>query len=442
MKYSAFILIFAFLFAAAFGGGFPAAASEESEGLTVIRVEVDGNGAISSSTITAKIKTKPGSVFSQQIANDDIKRLYALGYFTDVAIDVGDYKEGVKVTVIVEEKSVIKSIVFEGNKKINTARLKKAIHIKAGDMLDYGKLAEDIREVKALYEKSGFTSINVKYRLETGAAPTETVVKIVVDEKDRTRIKRVSIEGNKIVKTGEIKKVMRTRPAWLFERGYFDEETFEDDLTRIRLYCQDKGFLDIAVTPKFDYDKGKGLMFITLQVSEGKRYLVEDIIIRGNIVLSQEEVRKRISVYREGEPFSYTKARKDVENIRSLYYKKGYMNVAIFMDKVVKPRTQNLDIVFDIDAKEVVSVGKINIKGNTKTKDIVVRRELRAYPGERFDGDQIRRSKERLYNLGFFEDIYFETVPTSTPNVSDLEVTVKESKTGEFSFGGGYSSVD
>ena len=157
MKYSAFILIFAFLFAAAFGGGFPAAASEESEGLTVITVEVDGNRAISSSTITAKIKTKPGSVFSQQIANDDIKRLYALGYFTDVAIDVGDYKEGVKVTVIVEEKSVIKSIVFEGNKKINTARLKKAIHIKAGDMLDYGKLAEKQDHVQAALAEKDWT---------------------------------------------------------------------------------------------------------------------------------------------------------------------------------------------------------------------------------------------------------------------------------------------
>ncbi|MFH1380571.1 MAG: outer membrane protein assembly factor BamA, partial [Candidatus Omnitrophota bacterium] len=132
----------------------------------------------------------------------------------------------------------------------------------------------------------------------------------------------------------------------------------------------------------------------------------------------------------------------DVENLRAFYYQKGYMNAAISLDRVLNPETRTLNVVYSIDPKEIVYIGRINIAGNNKTKDIVIRRELRAYPGERFDGESIRRSKERLYNLGFFEDIFFETRPTDMPNISDLNISVKETKTGEFSFGGGYSSVD
>lgn len=415
--------------------------AQSEEEVLVITIRVKGNQAISSALILSKIKTKSGKPFSQEVINDDIKRLYALGYFTDVVIDVEDYEEGVMVTIMVEEKPVIKDIVFEGNEKINDRKLKKVMQLKKGDMLKYSQLSDDISEIKALYERSGFQRASVKYELLKDAELNQATIRIDIVEEARIRIKHVFVEGNKSVKTKQIIELMRTKPAWFFRRGYLDDETFETDLARIKMYYEDMGFLDVSITPRLDYDEEKGTMDITLKIEEEKRYYVGETVIKGNIIFPESEIREKISI-EKGEPFSYSKLRQDLENVRSLYYNKGYMNAEISVDRVIKPRTEDVDIVLDIDGKEVVYIGKINIKGNTKTKDIVIRRELRAYPGERFDGDKIRRSKERLYNLGFFEDIYFETRRTDKPNVNDLDITVKETKTGEFAFGGGYSSVD
>ena len=416
-------------------------AEAQSSARAIITVRVKGNKAISIPTILSKIKTKPGEYFSQEVINDDIRRLYALGFFTDVAIDVEDYKEGVMVTVIVEEKPVIEEIVFEGNKRMRTPRLKKVMQLKEGDMLNYSKLSEDISEIKSFYERNGFYQASVRYELEKDDELNEATIRIVIDEQRRIRVKRIFVEGNESIKTKKILGLMQTRPAWFFRRGFFDDDMFEGDLSRIKRYYQDMGFLDITVTPSFDYEEEKGFMYITLKIDEGAQYHVRNIIIEGNIVLPEGEIRKRISL-EEWQPFSYTKLAEDIENVRSLYYGKGYMNAEIAVDRVVVPEEKRLDIVYDIDAKEVVYIGRIDISGNTKTKDIVIRRELRVYPGGRFDGDKLKRSKERLYNLGFFEDIYFETTPTEKPDVNNLNISVKETKTGEFSFGGGYSSVD
>ena len=230
----------------------------------IITIRAKGNKAISDATILSKTKTKPGSRFSQEIVNDDIKRLYALGYFTDVAVDVEDYEEGVMVTIVVEEKPVIKEILFEGNEKMSAKRLKKTMKLKEGDMLSFSTLSEDISEVRTFYERNGFHQVNVRYELEKDEELNQVKVKIVVSEKGRVRVKRVYIEGNKSVKTSKIKQLMETRPAWLLRRGYFDDETFENDIMRIKAYYQDMGFLDVIITPELNYDKEKGVMYITL----------------------------------------------------------------------------------------------------------------------------------------------------------------------------------
>lgn len=407
----------------------------------IITIRVKDNKAISESTILSKIKSKPGDKFSQDILNDDLKRLYALGYFTDVSMDVEDYKEGVMVTIIVEEKPLINEIIFEGNKKIGTRRLEKAMQTKVGDMLNYSKLAQDITELKNLYGQQGFQMVDIRYEIEKDEKANAAAVKIIIDEKKRVRIKKVHIQGNKSVPTKTILNMMKTKPAWLLSRGYLDEEALEGDLERIKWYYQDLGFLDVGVSKEFEYDEKNKLMFITIKIDEKKRYIMGKTEISGNIVLAKEDIKNLIKA-KEGEPFSYNKLRTDMEAIKEHYFEKGYMNVEIDADRKIDPETNRIDVIYVIDAHEVVYVGRIDIKGNTKTKDIVIRRELRIFPGEKFDGEKIKRSKERLYNLGFFEDIYLDTEETQKPNVRNLLVSVKETKTGEFAFGGGYSSID
>ncbi|MBL7158024.1 MAG: outer membrane protein assembly factor BamA [Candidatus Omnitrophica bacterium] len=435
------IFVFCFFFVTILLACLPEAHSQAEKTGKVSDVRVRGNSSISSSTILSKIRTQPGEVYSQEVANDDIKRLYALGYFTDVVIDIQDSPEGVIVTIIVEEKPLVTSIVFEGNRELKENRLKKTMQTKVGDMLNYSTLAEDVASLKSLYEKNGFTDTAITYTIEKEPEHNQAVVHIKVKESQRMRIKKVIIEGNKSVKQKEIRDVMKTRTAWFFNRGYFDELMFQDDLARIKAIYQDKGFLDVKIEPGFEHDETQSFIFITLKINEGRQYHIENIKFDGNLIFPEEDIRKKLTI-KTGEPFSFTQLRESMESIRSLYYQSGYMNADVIVDRMIDPQTSNLNILFTINAKNIVTIGKIDIKGNTKTKDIIIRRELRAFPGEPFDGESLRRSKERLYNLGFFEDIYFETKPTADPNIDDLEIIVKETKTGEFSFGGGYSSID
>jgi len=397
--------------------------------------------AVSEAVILSKIKTRVGDVFSQDIVNDDLKRLYALGYFTDVSIDFEQDTEGIILTIIVEEKPIVDDVVFEGNRKISARRLKKVMQIKSDEMLNYSILAQDIKELKELYSKQGFQQVEINYEIETDRDTNTAVVFVIIDEKSRVRIKKVYVEGNEAISGKTILRLMRTKPAWLFNRGYFDDEMFSADIEKIKMYYQSMGYLDVDIKPEFELDASQKQMFITLNVTEGKRYITGDITIDGNLVFPAEDVLENIRMKKD-DPFSYFKLRMDMDLIRGFYFQKGYMNVDVDADRKIDPATNRIDLHYTVNANEVVYVGKIDINGNTKTKDIVIRRELRIYPGGRFNGDKIRRSKERLYNLGFFEDVYFNTEKTKDPKVNDLVVSVKETKTGEFAFGGGYSSID
>lgn len=419
----------------------PVLGEEESKGVPVVSVTMKNNKAISEQTILSKMKTQAGEPFSQRVLDDDLKRLYATDYFLDVSIDAKPVERGIAVTVIVEEKPIIDSIVFQGNKIMNSQKLKGTMQSKANEILNHATLTQDMVEMRKLYEKKGYQKVEVNYSVAVNKSTNRAVVTVDVQEKIRIKVSKITITGNKAVKTGRIVKLLGTKPAWLFNAGAFQEETFAEDLEKIRAVYTDEGYLDVDVKPLIDYSEDGTSMFITLEITEGKKYLVGTVALRGTLVFPEKEIMKKVKL-RSGKTFSLRALREDILALREFYQHHGYMNVQIEAQRNLSPETGNIDVVFVIDPKEIVYVGKIEIKGNMKTKDIVIRRELRIYPGEKFDGDKIRRSKERLYNLGFFEDLYFDTEPTAKENVQDLSVTVKESKTGEFAFGGGYSTID
>lgn len=413
----------------------------EREGKTITALRVKNNKAISQETILSKIKTKVGNKYSQDMLNDDLKRLYATEYFTDVTIDVEDYEDGLAVTFIVEEKTVIEDIIFKGNKAIRAQKLKSTMKSKPNEMLNLALLAQDIAEIKSLYAKKGYPLVDIKYEVDVNKDLNKANITINVDEKTRVKVAKVTIAGNQSIKTGKIVKILGTKPAWLFNAGVFKDDVFQEDLEKIKSLYDDEGFLDADPAPRMEYSADGRLLYITIDIKEGKRYLVGNIALKGNVVLLEKDLLSKMKL-KAGKQFSNKVLRADASAVRQYYYQYGYMNAAIDVERNLNMQTGNIDITYNLDAKELVYVGKVDIRGNTKTKDIVVRRELRIYPGEKFDGNKIKRSKERLYNLGLFEDISFDTESTQTPNTRNLIVSVKEAKTGEFSFGGGYSSID
>ncbi len=417
-----------------------------AEGSSVKGVEVKGNKTVSSLTILAKVKTQPGGTISSSVLNEDLKRLYGLGFFTDVKIEQVDSDGGVKVVFVVSEKPVLSQIKIEGNHKIKTDQVRKEMQSVIGDFVDPKRVRDDVEAVKKIYEKKGFSGASVDSALDTNPDTNQAVLKILINEGSKVRIRSIKVEGNKSVGGGEITGRMKTKTAsffGLFRSGFLKEEEMEEDIERVKALYDEKGFSDVDVRTETEVIAGNADGDINLKViiNEGRKYLVGDIQVKGNSILKTDEILKALKMTKL-KPFSRRNLRLDVSGIQDLYFEKGYLSAQIRSESVYNETTQNVDLIYSITENELVYVDKVRVQGNTKTKDIVIRRELRAYPGESFSGAKLKRSKERLYNLGFFEDVRFDTENGSLPNSRDLVISVKEAKTGEFSFGGGYSSVD
>jgi len=252
----------------------------------------------------------------------------------------------------------------------------------------------------------------------------------------------IYVEGNEKVPDAKILKIIKTKRAWLFNSGILKEDTLEEDLERIKAYYQRLGYMDVSVEKELKTDPRGRFWYITLKITEGKKYLIGDVTIKGNKDINETEIRSRIKESKPGNVFSQDALKNDVMAIQGLYFDRGYIAAKVIDTTSLNKATGNIDIVLSIEENEIFYVNQVKIRGNVKTKDVVIRREMRIYPGDRFDGDKLRRSKERLQNLGFFDEISYDTEDTDAPDKKDLVVNVRESKTGAFSFGGGYSSVD
>ena len=417
--------------------------SEESDKASakITEIKVEGNKSVNSSTILSKIKIRVGDRFSQKAVNEDIKRLYAMGFFTDVTAEVEDYEGGLRLIFSVTEKSVVEKIIFEGNKIYKEDVLKKQIETKESDVLNKRRLAEDVRKIKDFYRKKGFPLSGVSYDINVDEATNKAKVYIKIDEKARYSIRQIQFKGNSAFIDKRLMKVISSRPAWLFNSGFLDEETLEQDMDRLGEFYKSNGFLDAKATNTIDYSDKGPYIYISINIEEGDKYFVGDVGIKGNNIIAEKEIRKGLKM-KKGQPYSPDTLRADVIGIQTLYFDKGYMSCHIKPNTILDKDKKSIDITYEITEGDLSYINEIRITGNTKTKDVVIRRELRFYPGDKFDGEKMRRSKQRLYDLGFFDEVIFDTEPTQYPDKKDLAVSVKEAKTGEFSFGGGYSSVD
>ncbi len=416
-------------------------------GKTAKAVDVKGNKTVSSLTILAKVKTQVGQPVSSVVLNEDLKRLYGLGFFTDVRIEQDDLEDGVKVTFLVVEKPVLSEIRIEGNTKIGKDPIKKEMQSVIGDFVDQKRVRDDVDAVKRLYEKKGFSEAVIDSQLDVNPDTNQAVLRVLVNEGAKLRIRDIKVFGNENLKAGQILKVMKTKKmSWFgwFRSGYLKEEDVEEDVERVKALYDEHGFSDAEVTTETETITGgkqAGDIVLKVMVQEGKKYEVGAVTFRGHSIVKDDELQKTI-LMKTLKPFSRKGLRLDVSAIQDLYFEKGYLSAQIRSESVYNDATGKVDVNYAITENELTYVDKVRVQGNTKTKDIVIRRELRAYPGESFSGAKLKRSKERLYNLGFFEDVRFDTEPGSLPNTRDLLVSVKEAKTGEFSFGGGYSSID
>lgn len=414
----------------------------ESQASKMVKaIDVAGNKSISLTTILSKIKTRVGQEYLQTVISDDLKRLYNTGYFSDVRVDRQDYEGGFKVIIYVEEKPIVEEITFSKTRYINSKALLSKIKTQEGQFLDNKSLKDDVQTLKDLYAQKGLTKVEVDVETSMDETTNKAKLHFIIEEGYRIRIQRINVEGNEAFPDKKILRVIKTRAKTLLNSGYVKEEVLEEDVERIKSFYEQHGFID-ATAAHSTKDLKKGFIQLNISIEEGRKYSVGNITISGNKIVSVQEILDIMKETKEGGVFSREKLSVDIANIRTLYFDKGYIFADVKESTSLDPETGNVEVRLDIAEGEIAYLRKIKIQGNTHTRDIVIRRELKIYPGEAFDGSKLRRSKERLNNLGYFEEISYDIEDTDTPREKDLVVQVKEAKTGTFSFGGGFSTVD
>ena len=411
--------------------------------MKVLRIDVRGNQVVHTSTILNNMKTRPGVELSQRMINEDVKHLYATGFFQDIRIDIEELTDGVQLIVVVDEKPVIRRIVLEGMEVIKERDLRKDLGLIEGQVLDEFAVKQGLNKIKERYANQGFHFVRVRYRVETDRATKEATVFVTIEEGAKYRVSEVQFTGVQSFKEKQLRKVMKTKPRnlWLFRLGRFRDEKFRDDLDRLTAFYQSSGFLDVRIGHDFEYDDARGKMILKISAEEGKRYVTGQVNVEGVKTLPESEIWQRLAML-PGEIYSQQGLAQEIQSVRDFYHNFGYMDVQIVPDVKINQEQGKVDVTYRVEEGDLYFVDKVKIRGNTKTKDIVIRREIRIQPGEKFDGDAIARSKQRLENLGFFEEVSHGTEPGTAPNRKDIVFQVKEKRTGELSFGAGISSID
>ncbi|MFH1202570.1 MAG: outer membrane protein assembly factor BamA [Candidatus Omnitrophota bacterium] len=412
----------------------------------VSAIDIIGNKTISTATILSKLKVKLGQTFSDQVIKDDIKKLYSLGFFSDIEVDTQDYEKGVKVIFTVKELPIVDNIIFQGRHAIGEYALKSAMKTKKDEFLEQTKLKDDIQGLVKLYQRKGFSHVSIDSKSDLDENTNKVKVTILIDEGTKLMVSKISINGNAAFGYKKVLSIMKTRrpfiwPLTIIRNGLYKEGTLKEDIDKIRAFYKRGGYQDVEVEYSTEKLK-KNKVAVSINIKEGIKYVVGTVSIEGNSIVKEQEIRSNLSECLPGKVFSQDGLSQDVSNIQSLCFDKGYIFAEVKESTSLDAQTGRVNITYNIAENQIGYVDMIKIRGNIKTKDVVIRRELRIYPADRFSGEKLRRSRERLNNLGFFEEINYDTEPGSAPNKKNLIVQVKESKTGEFMFGGGYSSVD
>jgi outer membrane protein insertion porin family len=416
--------------------------SQELEQKRVIFVDVEGVKTVAKENCTARVQTKPGMPYQDSIISEDIRRLYALGYFTDVRVRTEDSTEGVKVFFVVREKPFIGNLRFEGNRRIQSSRLLEISGVAKGELYDSRKIKEGIDKIVAEYNRRGYANTKVVSSELTNEEANSTDVVLVVDEGPMTRIRKVFVEGNLNFSDKRIRKLIKTkRKSFIFSPGIYNEDVLSEDLDRIKEFYRKNGYQDVDATLEVLSSPSKNGLYVYIKISEGLQHRVGNINLGGAVLFPESEL-KHVMHLKPGAVYNTESVQEDVRLIKQYYGDRGYINAQIAPDVELDNESKRVHLTFKIIENELAYINRVDIRGNLHTKDVVIRRELRVYPGEKFNGKNIRRSVERLNNLGFFEDVSVDTEHTDVQNKEDLIVQVKEAKTGSVSFGGGFSSVD
>ena len=390
-----------------------------------------------------RLSIRKGDTPSANDINEEVKRIWELGYFSDVQA----HMEGNVLVFTVAEKPRIENIIVEGSHEIDAEDVIAAMGTKSGNVLNEQLIADDLQKINELYRKEGYYLARSSYRLDSRSGGRGAVLVIQVEEGNKLYIKEVKIEGLEQLDKGDMDKYLALKPrnifSWFTGTGVLKEEHLERDTNAIAAYGLNQGFVDIQVAaPDVQY-KEDGI-YVTFKVHEGPRYKIHDIKFGGDIIDEEQAMLDVVEMdewKKDNDYFSITVMQEDSKRLTNFYTDRGYAFAEVDT-RVMKVEGDEpmVDVGYMVNKKEKVFIRRLMVDGNTKTRDNVILREMRLGDGDQYEGEKMRRSAERLNRLRYFSAIDSELIPTDRPDEVDLKIKVKEDNTGALMGGIGYST--
>ena len=420
--------------------------TEESSGPIIkdIAVETVGAPSISEDRVLANLATKVGKPYSERTAEQDVRALYQTGGVSNVRIFAEPLGDGVKVTVLLQGRPVVEEVIVEGAQDIPLNRVRRDLEVKPGDVVNEEKIELDRQKILSLYEDRNYSDVNVQYRVEEIPGKNRARVIFAITEGPKLIVKKIVFNGNDSVLSKDLRAVMKTKPldilTFFNKSGRLTPSQVEEDRAAIRTIYQNRGFADVDVAQIETQPLEKGGVELVVNITEGTQYRVNNIAVDGVNIVPPGEVSNLLKM-NAGQLFTPKGMSEDIKAMRDFYGSRGYVDMTI-VPEVLPAGPGAVNLTYRLEEGVQSYINLVNVQGNTRTQDRVIRRELAVKPGEVYDTTLVDVSKKRLENLNYFSRV--ETQPTDTvvPGRKDLNVIVEEKRTGSFNFGAGFSTID
>ena len=406
-------------------------------------VKIEGNKRVDTSTLLFYIKTRKGEALSRKQIGKDIEKIYDLGQFKDIRVETRQGSEGLEVVFIVEEIPSIGNVMLYGNKEIEDGDIHEIIGFKRGEAFQAHMMTDAKEKINSLYNEKGFffATVDVVSKISERNLMN---IHVRVREGEKVGIKNIRFSGNKNFSDGDLSDQIETKAetwiSFLDESGLYKKDTLKLDVFRLEGYYQDHGYIRVRVQdPKIDIDRESKEINISIPIDEGLQYRVGKVTSKEDDIVTEDEVLKALKM-KMRDVYSISKLRTGVMNIGDLYSERGYAYADVNPITKINESSRTVDVNIEVDRGRKVYVGEITVIGNTRTLDNVIRREFRLKEGELFDSVKLKRSKQRINNLQFFEDVKIDTRRGKEPDLVEIITTVTERQTGSINVGAGFSS--
>jgi outer membrane protein insertion porin family len=429
-------------------GAAPAGIRAGDQSLQVVKVQFRGNRKVEDDALRVNLRTVPGAILTQDMLRDDTRTIWKMGFFEDVQVEAAATPgppAGQVVVFVLKEKPSIRKIYVSGHDEVGLTKINEVLDIKKEQILDLAKIKKNVEKIREVYVQRGFYMAEVNYELER-ENQNEVDVYFRIRENAKVEVRRVNFVGNKGASDEDLRAVMLTQSgdllSFVTSSGTYREDIFQRDMLLVQAYYYDRGFINVKVgDPQLELSPDKRSLYITISIDEGTQYRVGEVDVRGDLLEEKDFYLSRLKV-KKGETFNRSKVMQDMEGMTEYYKDKGYAYVSAVPQTAVDEKTRLVNLNFEIQRGSLVKFERINIRGNSKTRDKVIRREMRVAEGETYNQSKLDYSKQRVTALGFFDRVDLSTKRGSNDDEMEVNIEVAERQTGAFQIGAGFSSVE